>query len=167
MSAMLQLAWRDVRMDLGSVGQERYAEALAAKVTAYEWIRSDDEFLMSFRSVCLHLGIEDMRHAREVILQGVVLPDEPVPQEALADYEWKPGQNREDRIYAKRKPRALPSVPDVPRPNCPELDPELNAPNTPFTLDALMTGVNVTREAADEAAASWVQAAAEADEEDG
>lgn len=112
MAAVLELAWHDVQIDLDAVPPVRREEALAAKLTAYEWIRSDDDFLMSFRSVCLHLGIENVERAREVILRGVDIPEgASVPPRWLEEYA---STSRRDREYVKRQVKPSP---------CPELLP--------------------------------------------
>lgn len=189
LTAMLELAWHDVQIDLDSVPLARREEALAAKVTAYEWVTADDLCLTSFRSVCLHVGLVDVVRARKVVLRDkrtpepgmsflreVEVPDEPVPSKWLEEFA---STTREDRAYIKqprpRRPRpALPapsSAPpcDCPNPPCAALD---DGPQPPFTLEALIADVNVSGPAAaDESAtvAGWVAAAAEPEdcEEDG
>jgi hypothetical protein len=154
---MLELAWHDVRIDLDSVTDARREEALAAKITAYEWITSDSEHVLSFRFVCAHLGIEDIDRARRVILRDVVVPSEPIPARWLEEFA---STERDDRAYVKRRKAEPYHEP------CDALDAESQA----YSLESLVaeiSGLNIP--AGDEnALAAWESAAeSEGSEEDG
>lgn len=174
LAAMLEQARSDVRINLDNVPPSRREEAIAAKLTAYEWIRSDDDYLMSFRSVCLHLGIVDVERARAVLLDGVVMPtNTTVPEKWQREYA---STERRDRPYVKRKDRAsavpldttdAPAEADeatavaadpCPDPPCPELD---DVPSDPAcSLADLIAAINVpsTPDANAAAEAVWSSA---------
>lgn len=68
MTTMISQAWHDVHLRLSDIPGSLRDEALAAKLSAYDWLVSDDDFLMSFRSACLFVGVEDVEGARAFIL---------------------------------------------------------------------------------------------------
>jgi hypothetical protein len=105
MAAMIESARKEVRIDLSSVPLSRYEEALAAKITAYEWLTSDDNYLMSFRSVCLHLteiGFPvDADAIRKAVLKDVAPPTGAMPDRWQKEYEYQQGRRSRGREYVK------------------------------------------------------------------
>jgi len=166
MSAMLELAWHDLHINMESVPPVRHDEALAAKLSAHEWITSDEEHLMSFRSVCLHLGVQDVAHVRQTMLRGVRIPKAKMPEKWRLEFDWHPGQDRTGRRYVTQRQRqrmllsegqgevevALEPSP-CPDPPCAELD---DAPRPTFTMEALVAEINVpSGRAASTASEDW------------
>jgi hypothetical protein len=124
LTAMLEWSWHDVQLDVDGLPPVRREETLAAKLTAYEWITSDEEHFLSFRSVCSLVGINDAVQARTIMLRGVSVPAEPIPERWRAELA---STDRRDRVYTKRKRK------DAPAPA-----PEPNA----YTLEALLAEIN-------------------------
>jgi hypothetical protein len=66
--AMIEQAWRDVQIEMEGIPKSRRVEALAVKVSAWEWFTKEPEDYIedgenppriSFRAACLHLGIRE------------------------------------------------------------------------------------------------------------
>ena len=155
LTAMLEMAWHDVKLDLDTIPPARRDEAIAAKLTAHEWITSDEDHLLSFHSVCLLIGIVDVDRVRRVMLRGVTIPAVPIPERWEAELA---STDRRDRAYIKhpnpkhsKHPLRLLPVPSPP-PCCPELDAE----PTGYTLETLIAEISVPEgPAVDGAMAGW------------
>lgn len=115
MAAVLEMAWQDAQIDLDLVPPSRREEALAAKVTAFRWLKDDNwEARISFRFVCEALGLdpaktrayilthdyEAYRRGERVVKVATLPPTMRVPPKW--DRIWS-DEDREDREYRKRR----------------------------------------------------------------
>lgn len=120
--AMVELAWHDVQINLGTVPESRREEALAAKISAWEWFTKEpEEYIedgenpprISFRAACLHLGLHEervrwsclnrgWRPPHDVLLEPICSPDAPMPDEWREQFIGPddPERHREERAYA-------------------------------------------------------------------
>lgn len=142
--AMIELAWRDVQIDLDTVPDARREEALAAKISAWEWLtkplaayKADgmNPPRISFHAACLHLGLNE-EATRWACLNRTCnpphtrLPEPICPACEVMPNEWReaffgpdePEQHREDRPYVKKK---LVEVQQEPVPTSGELLPPI------------------------------------------
>jgi len=173
LAGLLERAWSDVQIDLNTVPPERYEEAVAAKLTAYEWFMFDaDDYAdrgmnpprISFTAACLHLGMHE-EEVLKVVLRGVRIPEGvSVPQRWRDEYlgPEDPEHNRDDRVYVKATKRAKMEAAvqlDLPLPPCTYCKPlDDDRPAPAFTLESLMGQVlNITVNST----ANWTEAAEE------
>jgi hypothetical protein len=135
MVATLQKAWADVQIDPESVPPPRREEAVAVKVTAYEWITWSDALYrslgleaprVSFSTVCLHLDLNP-ESVRAVLLRGVTPPEVRVPDRWREFFYGR--KTRLDRGWKHRNNRT----------ECPQLDDV--KPDTEHSLDTLRRAV--------------------------
>lgn len=135
LKAMLTRAWLDLRLETNFRAKTKRDEALAAKLSAYDWVQSDAEHFMSFRWVCLLLG-KNAESTRRLFLQGIKRPGGKMPPQWEAEFA---STDRQDRTYVKRKNRDLPpSQPMVPGPPVPAED----RFGVPYTLENLMSALD-------------------------
>lgn len=143
--AMIELAWRDVQINLATVPESRREEALATKISAWEWLTKSPRAYksqgmnpprISFSAACLHLDLheESTRWAcfnRAWQVPHARLADPIGPPHGTMPDEWRevffgpvePERHREDRPYIKRRVLGPPNVPEAVLPEAQPLPP--------------------------------------------
>lgn len=156
--AMIELAWRDVQIDLATVPLSRQEEALAARISAWEWFTKTPEAYkakganpprISFRAACLHLGLHEESTRWACLNRAWRSPHERLPEQAQAPRgtmpdEWReaffgpdePERHREDRPYVKRKALGPPPKPEITADDAPV--PSLPLPTPPEPLQPVV-----------------------------